>query len=78
MSINNNSCWNDDKFLSHRCLKCQTKNVPRSQFYQRFTRAFFIRMFVQSQNVTRKKAFVRNRCAKNVDEIDSRTFQTGR
>jgi len=34
------------------------------------TRAFFIRKFVQSKNVTRKKAFVRKIRAFNIDEID--------
>jgi hypothetical protein len=42
----------------------------RCQFHQRFTRSFFVRKFVQSQNVTRKKAFVRKIWAFNVDEID--------
>jgi len=42
------------------------------QFHQRFTRAFFVRKFVQSQNVTRKKAFVCKICAFNVDEFDQR------
>ena len=45
------------------------------QFHQRFLHAFFVRIFCQSQNVTRKKLlklrsyekFVR----KNVDEIDT-------
>jgi hypothetical protein len=32
---------------------------------------FFVPKFVQSQIVTRKKAFVRKMLAKNVDEIDS-------
>jgi len=32
-----------------------------SQFHQRFTRAFFVQMFVQSQNATRKKAFVQKK-----------------
>ncbi len=31
---------------------------------------FFVRKFVQSQTITRKKAFVQKRSAKNVDEID--------
>jgi len=44
----------------------------RGQFHQRFLRAFFVRKFVQSQNVTRKKTFVRKIRAFNVDEIDSR------
>jgi len=33
--------------------------------------AFFARKFVQSQNVTRIKAFVRKMRVKNVDEIGS-------
>jgi len=37
-----------------------------SMFYD----TIFIRKFVQSQNVTRKKAFVRKICVFNVDEID--------
>jgi hypothetical protein len=45
-------------------------DVTRCQFHQRFTRVFFVRKFVQSQNVTRKKAFVRKICAFHVDEID--------
>jgi len=36
------------------------------QFHQRFRLAFFVQKLVQSQNVTRKKAY----CAFNVDEID--------
>jgi len=35
-------------------------------------RAFFIQKFVQSQKVTRKKAFVQKIRAFNVDEIDHR------
>ncbi len=35
------------------------KLKPRTQFRQRFTRAFFVQKLVQSQNVTRKKMFVR-------------------
>jgi len=46
----------------------------RCQFHQRFTRTFFVQKFVQSQNVTRKKAFVRKISAFNVDEIDNRMF----
>ncbi len=30
----------------------------RSQFHQHFLRAFFVQIFCQSQNVTRKKSFV--------------------
>jgi len=44
-------------------------NETRCQFHQHFRRAFFVRKFVQSQNVTRKKAFVCKICAYNVDEI---------
>jgi len=32
---------------------------------------FFVRKFVQSQNVTRKKTFVQKMCTFNVDEIDT-------
>jgi len=42
----------------------------RCQFHQRFTHTFFIWKFVHSQNITRKKAFVRKICAFNVDAID--------
>jgi len=45
----------------------------RCQFHQPFTRTFFVQKFVQSQNVTRKKAFIRKICAFNVDEIDHRS-----
>jgi hypothetical protein len=44
-----------------------------SQFHQRYMRAFFVRIFQQSQIVTRKTTFVRNICTYNVDEIDTRT-----
>jgi len=44
----------------------------RCQFHQHFTRAFFVQKFVQSQNVTRNKAFVREIRSFNVDEIDHR------
>jgi len=44
----------------------------RCQFHQRLTCAFFVQKFLQSQNVTRKKAFVRKIRAFNVDEIDHR------
>jgi hypothetical protein len=40
------------------------------QFHQRFTLAFFVRKFIQSQNVTRKKAFIHKIWAFNIDEID--------
>ncbi len=42
-----------------------------SQFHQRYTRAFFVQIFQQSQNVTRKTTFIRNICTYNVDEIDT-------
>jgi len=52
------------------------KKLTRSgQFHQRFTRTFFVQKFVQSQNVTRKKAFVRKICMFNVDKIDQRTLK---
>jgi len=44
-----------------------------SQFHQRYTRAFFVRIFQQSQNVTRKMTFVQNIRTYNVDEIDTYT-----
>ncbi len=47
----------------------------RCQFHQHFTGTFFVQKFVQSQNVTRKKAFVRKIWAFNVDEIDHRRTQ---
>ncbi len=34
---------------------------------------FFVRKFVQNQNVTRKKAFARKICTFNVDEIDHKS-----
>ncbi len=46
----------------------------RCQFHQCFIRAFFVQKFVQSQNVIRKKAFVRKICVFNVDEIDHWRF----
>jgi len=42
----------------------------RCQFHQHFTRTFFVQKFLQSQNVTRKKAFICKIRAFNVDEID--------
>jgi len=44
----------------------------RCQFHQRLTRAFFVRKFVQSQNITRKKVSVRKIREFHVDEIDYR------
>jgi len=44
----------------------------RYQFHQRLTRPFFVRKFVKSQNVSRKKAFVHKICTFNVDELDYR------
>ncbi len=46
-----------------------------SQFHQRYTCAFFVRIFQQSQNVTRKMMFLRNICTHNVDEIDTCQLQ---
>jgi len=48
------------------------KSGNRCQIHQRFTYEFFVRIFWQSQNVTRKTKFVRKICAFNVDEIDGR------
>jgi len=42
-----------------------------SQFHQCYTSAFFVQIFQQSQNVTRKTMFVRKICTYNVDEIDT-------
>jgi len=42
------------------------------QFHQRFTRAFFVQKFVQSQTLSREKTFVCKICAFNVDKIDLR------
>ena len=41
------------------------------QFHQRYTRAFFVQIFQQSQKITRKTMFVRKICTYNVDEIDT-------
>jgi hypothetical protein len=43
------------------------------QFHQCFTRVLFVQKFVQSQNVTRKNAFVCKIRAFNVDEIDPKS-----
>jgi hypothetical protein len=43
---------------------------PWCQCHQHFTLAFFVRKFVQSQKLTRKKAFVCKICAFNIDEFD--------
>jgi len=56
-------------FADSLIIKWNIKNIW-TQFHQRFRRAFFVQKFAQSQNVTRKKAFVQKRRAKNVDEID--------
>ncbi len=40
-----------------------------SQFHQRFKRAFFVLIFQQSQNVTRKTTFVRKIRTYNVEKI---------
>jgi len=42
-----------------------------SQFHQPYTRAFFVRIFQQSQNITRKTTFVRKTRTYNVDDIDT-------
>jgi hypothetical protein len=49
-----------------------TSGDLRCQFHQRFMCAFFVQKFVQSQNVTRKKAFVHKISSFNVDDIDHR------
>jgi len=51
--------------------KLKNMNPSCGQFHQRFTCAFFVRKFVQSQNVTRKKAFVQKGVQKNFDKIDT-------
>ncbi len=51
-------------------LHIQHWRHTRCQFHQLFMRVFFVRKLVQSQNVIRKKAFVRKICEFNVDEID--------
>jgi len=56
-----NNSANNNSIINYRC-----------QFHQRFMGAFFIRKFVQIQNVTIKKAFVRKIRAFNVDEIGYR------
>jgi len=49
-------------------------NLPTGHnFIKVFLRMFFVHKFVQSQNITRKKAFVWKRRAKNVDKIDTRS-----
>ncbi len=54
-------------------MNCAQPPTPPtlSQFHQRYTRAFFVRIFQQSQNVTSKTTFVRNICTYNFDEIDT-------
>jgi len=47
----------------------------RCQFHQRFMYKFFVQIFWQSQNVTRKTKFVQKICAFNVDEIDGRSHK---
>jgi len=42
-----------------------------SQFHQRYMRTFFVPIFQQSQNVTRKMTFVRKIRTYTVDEIDT-------
>ncbi len=59
-------------FLSIFMQILREQQAARCQFHQRFTHAFFVRKFIQSQNVTRKKAFVRKIRAFNIDEIDNR------
>ncbi len=48
-----------------------SKSVTCSQFHQRYTRMFFVQIFQQSQNVTRKMMFVQKIRTYNVDEIDT-------
>ncbi len=42
--------------------KMLLKLTTRCQFHQRFTSPFLVRKFIQSQNVSRKKAIVRKIC----------------
>ncbi len=61
------------------CLREQKRSFPSisffwCQFHQRFTRAFFVRKFIQSQTLSRVKTFMQKMPAQNVDEIDNRWF----
>jgi len=47
-------------------------HAVRCQFHQRYTRAFFVQIFQQSQNITRKMTFVQKIRTYNVDGIDTR------
>jgi len=57
-------------FIWIRTLVACLKSTFR-QFHQRKTGEFFVRIFWQSQNVTRKMTFVRKIRTFNVDEIDT-------
>jgi len=56
--------WSVQLFLTKVVSAC-------GQFHHHYTRAFFVRIFQQSQNVTRKTTFLRNFRTYNVDEIDT-------
>ncbi len=51
----------------------QARAKTRSQFHQRFSRAFFVRKcFLWPKRNQRKALFYKKTHAKNVDEIDTR------
>ncbi len=60
------------QFTLQNFPQCLSYIPTRCQFHQHYTREFFVRKFIQSQNVSRKLAFVRKIHAFNVDEIDYR------
>jgi len=60
--------------LSRHCVYCPIRLVKWTSavnFIDIKHTNFFVRKFVQSQNVTRKKTFIRKTHAFNVDEIDA-------
>jgi len=57
---------------THLVNKKSFKQMYWCQFHQHFTYEFFVQIFWQSQNVTRKMTFVRKICLFNVNEIDGR------
>jgi uncharacterized membrane protein len=58
-------------FMLILCNNCRIFQLFCSQFHQRYTRVFFVQIFQQSQNVTRKTTFVQKIRTYNVDVIDT-------
>jgi hypothetical protein len=49
-----------------KAARIKSVKLTRTQFHQHITHVFFVRKFVQSQNITRKKAFVQKGAQKTL------------